>query len=147
MLVLRDVTHLCCQTRLSEAWGSPKDEVPAEGLWGDSGRASGVGISSPRAILPRCHERAAGPHGPRWPQLPRSHAGGRAPRCPTGCSGAQRRSPTAAFQQLLASRSLRASGVCTRVLRLSWTGCSHAFTQASHRRCHATGWLHSPKDG
>lgn len=90
MLALRDVTHLGCQICLSEAWGSPKDEareVPAEGLWGDSDRASGGRISSPRAILPRCHERAAGPHRPRWPQLPRSHTGGRAPRHPTSCSG------------------------------------------------------------
>ena len=70
-------TQGCYRTHLSEVWGSLKDEapeVPAEGLWGDSGRASGGGISSPRAILPRCHERAAGPHGPPWPQLPRSHA-------------------------------------------------------------------------
>lgn len=154
MLALGDVTHLGCRTRLSEAWVSLKDEslgVPAEGLWGDSDRASGGRIPGPRAILPRCHERAAGPHGLWRPQLPHSHAvaGPHAapPAAPRRGGGAQQTCPTGVRLRMLASPCLHAAGVCARMPRPSRQGCSRALVPAPHAECHAVGWLRSPKDG
>lgn len=78
---------------LPEGWRSPR-----------RGRASGGGgISNPRAILPRCHERAAGPHRPPWPQLPRSravagpHVVAGAPTAPAAARRSQQRCPRGHF--------------------------------------------------
>lgn len=119
----------------AQAAGMVPEQLPR--VWGSpEGESRGAGRAASRVLQPESQQRAAGPHGPSWPQLPLQPHRWHGHTQPTPLGGA----PTGTL--LLASTGTRG---CTRVPCPCRTGCGDAQPQSARAvpaGCHAEGWRH-----